>query len=89
MPQSTSAKKRLRQSVRRGQANRGARSALRTRTRAFLNQVAQGKKDEAEAELRVVYSLLDKAAARGVVKKNYVARQKSRLTRRLIPLRQQ
>ena len=83
MPQSKSAAKRLRQNEARRSRNRAVRSALKTRTRAFEAQLAGGDKDNARAKLKKVSSLLDRATARGVVKKNYAARKKSRLARKL------
>lgn len=41
--------------------------------------IAGGKKDEAEKMLSTVYKALDKAAKRGVIKKNTASRKKSRI----------
>lgn len=83
MPQTKSAAKRLRQNIKIEKRNRSVRSALKTRMRKLLDLVEKGAKDEAQAEIPSVYSLLDKAVAQGVVKKNYVSRQKSNLARKV------
>jgi len=42
-----------------------------------------GKKDEAKNLISVAYQAIDKAAKRGVIKKNAAARKKSRLMKAL------
>ncbi len=81
MPQSASAAKRLRQNVVRRERNRAGRSRLRGQLRAFEKAVKSGEREQAREELLKSHSLLDKAAGKGLVKKNYSARKKSRLTR--------
>lgn len=81
MPQSASAAKRLRQNTVRRERNRAGRARLRTQLRAFEKAVRSGDRDQARAELLKSHSLLDKAAGKGLLKKNYSARKKSRLTR--------
>ncbi|MFH1037897.1 MAG: 30S ribosomal protein S20 [PVC group bacterium] len=81
MPQSKSAAKRLRQNAARRTRNRARRSVLKTQTRVFQARAAGGDKETALRELKKAASLLDRAAGRGVVKKNYAARNKSQLAR--------
>lgn len=83
MPQSKSAAKRLRQDEIRRKRNRSVKSALKTRNRTILDQINSGEKENAIIELNEVYSSLDKATARGVIKKNTAARKKSQLARKL------
>ena len=83
MPQSKSAAKRLRQDEVRRQRNRSVKSALKTRNRIFLDQINGGEKENAIIELNKVYSSLDKATARGVIKKNTASRKKAQLARKL------
>lgn len=45
--------------------------------------IATDKKEEAQAKLNTAYKAIDKAAKRGVIKKNTAARKKSRLARLL------
>jgi len=83
MPQSKSAAKRLRQDEIRRQRNRSVKSALKTCNHSFLDRINSGEKDNAISELNNVYSALDKATARGVIKKNSASRKKSQLARKL------
>jgi small subunit ribosomal protein S20 len=83
MPQSKSAAKRLRQDEVRRQRNRSVKSTLKTQNRTFLDQINGGEKENATIELNKVYSSLDKATVRGVIKKNTAARKKSQLARKL------
>jgi len=83
MPQSKSAAKRLRQAEVRRQRNRSVKSALKTSNRAFLDRIKSGEKENATNELNNVYSALDKATARGVIKKNSASRKKSQLACKL------
>ena len=78
MPNIKSAKKRYRQSLRRRAHNRSVRSEIRTRTRKLL---ATESAAEAEASVKQLYSLLDKAAGRRILHPNAAARQKARLAR--------
>lgn len=78
MPNTKSAKKRLRQSRERRQRNRKVRSEIRTRTRRLL---ATESAEEAEAQLPEFYSLLDRAAGRRVLHPKTAARQKARIAR--------
>ncbi len=76
MPTIKSAKKRLRQSHVRRDRNRAVRSELRTRTK---NLLATEDATEAAEQYRIVVSLLDRAARKGVVPSNAANRSKSRL----------
>lgn len=78
MPNIKSAKKRLRQSHKRREHNKDVKSSIRTVTKRLLQTESQ---DEAEEMLRQATSMLDRAARRGILPKNAVARRKSRLTR--------
>lgn len=78
MPTIKSAKKRLRQSHVRRDRNRAVRSELKTRTK---NLLATEDPAEAAEQYRVVMSLLDRAARKGVIPSNAAARSKSRLAR--------
>lgn len=78
MPNIKSAQKRYRQSLKRREHNRSIRSEIRTRTRKLL---ATESAAEAEASVKQLYSLLDKAAGRRILHPNAAARQKARLAR--------
>ena len=80
MPNSNSAKKRLRQNeIRRGR-NRAAKSAIKTQIRKVREAVVAGDVAKGETEFRVVAKRVDKAAAAGIVHANLAARVKSRLS---------
>jgi small subunit ribosomal protein S20 len=81
MPQSASAAKRLRQDAVRRERNRAARARVRTQIRVFEKAVNNSDRERAREELLKSHSLLDWAAGKGLVKKNYSDRKKSRLTR--------
>lgn len=83
MPNSTSAKKALRQNLKRRQHNRMHRSALRTAIKKCRSAAQAGQHDEARELFRVAAKKLDKAAAKGLIHRNAAARTKSRLSRLL------
>lgn len=83
MPQRASAKKRLRQDPKRHLRNKAARSRLTTETRKFERAIERGDAQEARGQLDVLTELLQKAAARGIVKDNTAARRQSRFQKQL------
>lgn len=74
-----SAKKRIRQTVKRTERNRQYNAASRTYIRTTRSLIAEGKLDEAEAAARQAYKTLDKAARRHVIHPRNAARRKGRL----------
>lgn len=78
-----SAKKRMRQDLKRRARNRAIKSATRTQVRRFLAALEGGDPQAAREQLRLAARALDRAASRGVLHKNAAARQKSRLATRL------
>lgn len=83
MANTVSSLKRVRITERKTQVNRVRRSRLRHQIRAMRRLL--DKKDGAAAEqmVPVTFSLVDRAAKWGIIKKNTAARYKSRLTLRL------
>jgi small subunit ribosomal protein S20 len=79
MPNTKSAKKRLRQNEERRLRNRSAKSSLRSQLRQVREAVAAGEIDKAEAEFRVAAQRLDRAGTRHLIHANKAARTKSRL----------
>ncbi len=79
MPILPAAKKALRQSVKRRVINDSRRRAMREQVKAV--KVISVKKDAAAARAAMpkVMQAIDKAAKRGVIKKNTASRKKSRL----------
>jgi small subunit ribosomal protein S20 len=80
MPNSVSAKKRLRQSVDRRLRNRGIKSALRGQIRKVRTAIQGSDVETSEKEFSVVTKKLDQAAAKKVIHANQAARLKSRLS---------
>ena len=83
MPNSTSAKKRLRQSLERRTRNRAVKSTLKTQIKKVLSAVDDGDAAASDAEYRTATKRLDQAAAKGVIHRNKASRLKSRLAARL------
>jgi small subunit ribosomal protein S20 len=83
MPITTSAKKALRASKRKRVYNLRRKNALQDETKKVRKLISAGKKDEATKMMPQVYQAIDKAAKRGVIKKNAAARVKSRITKAL------
>ncbi|MCO8121738.1 30S ribosomal protein S20 [Stieleria sp. TO1_6] len=81
MPNTASAKKRLRQNEKLRQHNRTIRSRMRTQLRKVREAVASGDAEKAQTEFRVAVKRLDQAAAKNLIHKNAAARTKSRLNR--------
>jgi len=83
MPNTSSAKKRLRQNEKRRIHNRAAKSAMRTNIRRVREAVEAGDSEKAQAEYRSAQKKIDKAASRNLIHKNAAARSKSRLVKLL------
>ena len=81
MPNSVSAKKRLRQSLDRRERNRMLRSKLRGQLRKLRTTIAAGDATATAAEFIVTVKKLDQAAAKNVIHANTAARLKSRLSK--------
>lgn len=83
MPITSSAKKALRQSLKRRERNLLRKEAYKKTVRDFKKLAASGQIKEAEKLLPQLYKTLDKAAKTGAIKKNKASRLKSRLSRSL------
>ena len=81
MPNSISAKKSHRQSLKRRDRNRSQRSALKTAIKKVRAAVADGDTAGALELLQAAQKRLDQAAAKNLIHKNSAARTKSRLAR--------
>jgi len=81
MPITRSAKKALRQSLRRRAHNLFHKNRIKRVQRTIRKFLAAGKAREAQAQLPELYKYLDKAAKEKVIKPNTAARLKSRITR--------
>ncbi|HEY8449475.1 MAG TPA: 30S ribosomal protein S20 [Bacillota bacterium] len=83
LPNTASAKKRVRQTKVRTLRNRMYKSRMKTLIRRFEEALAQGDLDRAREMARRAASAIDKAAKKGVIHRNAAARRKSRIDRRL------
>ena len=80
MPNTKSAKKRLRQNEARRVRNRAARSTLKTSLKKVRGSIESGDVAAANEGFRAVVKKIDQTAARGVIHRNAAARLKSRLS---------
>jgi small subunit ribosomal protein S20 len=90
MPIKQSAKKELRKALKRRVWNLARTKAMKEAIKKVKKLVAAGKaelsssqKDEAKKLIAAAYQAIDKAAKRGVIKKNTAARKKSQLMKML------
>ena len=79
MPITKSAKKALRQSIKRRKMNLQRKKALKNIVVKIKKLKAEGKKTEAEKLISLAYKAIDKAAKRGIIKRGAASRKKSRL----------
>ncbi|MEO6183735.1 MAG: 30S ribosomal protein S20 [Verrucomicrobiota bacterium] len=83
MPNTKSAERRMRNSVRKQLQNRSIKSRLGTLEKKYADLVTAGKKAEATVAYTELSSALDKAAKTGTVHRSTASRKKSRLALRL------
>ena len=83
MANTLSAQKRVRIAERRTEVNGTRKTRLRHQIRKLRRLFAANDAKGATAALPATYSLIDRAAKWGIIKKNTAARYKSRLTARL------
>ena len=81
MPITKSAKKALRQNITRKKRNIQRKNKIKNLVKEVRSLVSQKKSGEAKKLLPQLYKALDKAAKKGVIKKNAASRKKSRLTK--------
>lgn len=75
--------KRDMQAAKRNLRNRTMKSRVRTAVRSFQETLQKKDMELSKAKLNDVYSILDKAAQKGAIKKNTSSRTKSRLAAHL------
>ena len=80
MPRTQSAKKALRQNLRRRIRNLAKKDAYKNAVKRYKKLVEAKKLEDAKGELARAYKVLDKAAKTNVIHKNKAARLKSRLS---------
>jgi small subunit ribosomal protein S20 len=82
MANTAAAKKAMRAAARRTQRNRSVRSAVKTRVSKARRALLDGAEGALETAMSAISSL-DRAAEKGILHPNNVARRKSRLAKRL------
>lgn len=83
MPNTETAKKALRQNVRRRARNLAKQRQVKTVTKGYRRLVESGDLEGAKQQLISVYKTLDKAAKTKIITKNKASRLKSKLARKL------
>jgi small subunit ribosomal protein S20 len=86
MPNKKSAEKELRKNVKRKAANKLVSIKMKGLTKTNLKQIAAGDKQVKEA-YSLTMKAIDKAAKKGVIKKNTASRKKSRLMKKVNALK--
>lgn len=83
MPNTRSAKKRVRQTVRRTAVNKNRKSQIRSIVRKAEEALASGDKEAAKVAMKAAEPAIMRGVSHGVIHKNTGARKVSRLTARL------
>lgn len=86
MPNKKSAKKELRKNIKRNAENKVVAKVMKKAVKTSLKVIATGEKLTKEAIAQTVKAI-DKAAKKGVIKKNTAARKKSRLQKKINTLK--
>lgn len=81
MPNIKSAKKRVRQTLKRTLRNRVRRERLRKALKSFRQTLEAGDANQTSEALKRVSKAVDKAGKKGILHKNAVNRKKSRLAK--------
>lgn len=87
MPNSPSAKKRVRQNAKSRSLNLWRKRRIKDQTKSFLEAVHSQNVETAETEFRKMCGLLDRIACTSTLHRNTAARRKSRLSRHLNELK--
>ncbi len=83
MPNTDSAKKALRQNLRRRARNLIRKKKMKDTIKTYKKLIAEGKLEEAKSFLNQVYKILDKLSKVNFIKENKARRLKSRLAKKL------
>ena len=83
MPNLTNAKKAVKVISRKKEINSVYKASMKTAIKKLEKIIAEGNKELANEALKNAIVKIDKAASKGVVKKNFAARNKSRLTKKV------
>ena len=83
MAHSLSAKKRIRQSIKRRARNRARKETIKGEVKGFLSTLPGADAGKIRDGFNKVSAVLAKVAAKGTIHKNNAARKRSRLARRM------
>jgi small subunit ribosomal protein S20 len=83
MANTASARKRIRQTIKRTERNRARKSRMRTFVKKVETAIAGGDKGSAAEALRAAQPEMQRAATKGVIHLNTVSRKLSRLSARI------
>ncbi len=83
MPNIKNAKKAVIVQEKKNKVNNVYKASLKTAMKNLEKAIASKDAEKAKENLQIVYNRLDKAASKGVVTSNFVARHKSRLTKKV------
>lgn len=86
MPVIKSAKKQMRQAIKRKAQNLPLKSKVKTLMKKGLKLIKEGKLEEIKKDLPHIYSVVDTACKKHLLHKNTAARKKSRLALALAAL---
>ena len=87
MAHSLSAKKRVRQSIKRRARNRFRKEQIKEQVKAFQTAITAGDVRKAEEALKQTVRKMDRVATKGTIHKNTASRKRSRMARRLNAVR--
>ena len=88
MPIKRAAFKELRKSKQRHFKNVSTKTELKTLIKDFLKLCSEKKADDAKKAIRLLVSKMDRAASKGIIKRNTASRKISRLMKKLSSLAQ-
>lgn len=83
MPNMKNAKKAVKTIAKRQSSNNDFKASMRTAIKNVEKAVLKNDKEKANDNLKIAIKRIDKAADKGIAKKNFVARNKSRLTKKV------
>ena len=83
MAHSISAKKRVRQNLKRRARNRYRKEQLKENVKAFHSAVTHGDFKKADEELKKTVQRMDRISTKGTIHRRTASRKRSRLTKRL------
>ena len=86
MPQHKSAKKRLRQSVRKSSVNKNFKSQVNTEIKKLEKLITDKSLEDSVKKLQVVMSLLHKSAKKKIIHLNNASRRISKLQKKISSL---